>query len=621
MLAASSLLIASAHAEDTDEEVVVTATRTQSAVSDLPADVNVIDAEGARARGAITLDAALADVPGIQAPRSGPLGQQASLFSGGFESNHTLVLFDGVRLDDPSTPEGAFDAGQDLLGDAQRIEVVQGPMSALYGSGALGGVVNVLPRHGGEGVLNPRLEAAAGSFDTAMMTAGADGTLGRLRYAVTADSYVSDGFDIVPARIATHTGERDGAEMSTLTGVFDLALGERLALDALVRRREARADYDPGLFGDIAENPDAEIAQNDTALWRLGATWTPDADLIVRISGGALDTDRVTTDAGVAGDEYHGARAFAEAAATWRLSGWTLSFGAQGEDETIDAVSFGAPVAGDQTHWGAYAAAQGQIAGLDLTAALRRDDFQGFGGQTTWRAGASYWFGEYARLYAAYGTSYRAPSLYERFAPFFGAAGLQPEFAKSWEIGGNITLPVLERANGLEFAALYRSSDIDDLIGFAGFSYANVDRAEVDFAEARLTLRPLDWLTARLSYGNTNARDADADQALQRRPRHAWSAALQFEEGPFEAELSWRQVGTRMDTVYDDLGAFAGVGRVEAYAILHASVSWRATDAVQFYVAADNVLDEVYEPVNGFAGAPASMLVGVRIKPSLDLTE
>jgi vitamin B12 transporter len=617
LIAASSLFVVPAHAQDRDEEIVVTATRTPTMTDQLPAAVDVIDVSDARRRGQLTLDAALADVPGMQAPRAGPLGQQASLFSGGFDSNHTLVLFDGVRLDDPSTPEGIFDAGQDLLGDAERIEVVQGPMSALYGSGALGGVVNVLPRRGGEGALNPLLETAAGSFDTIAATIGADGTLGRLRYALTADAYASAGFDIVPERMSTHTGEEDGAEMTTLTGVFDLALTESVALDLLLRQREARADYDPGFFGNIGENPEAEVLQSDTALWRLGATWSPNAETSLRGSGGALETDRVFADAGVIGDEYHGNRTFADLGAAFAAGDWTLLLGAQSEDEEIQALSFGSPIVGEQTHWGAYAAAQGNVAGLDVTAALRHDDFEGFGGQTTWRAGASYAMGGGARVYAAYGTSYRAPSLYERFVPFFGAAGLQPENAESWEIGAETSLTLFGREDGLELRALYRRSEIEDLIGFLGFSYANVDRAEIDFAEAHLALRPLPWLTARIAYANTDARDVGADTALQRRPRHAWQVALEAERGPFAAELAWREVGARRDTVYDDFGFFAGAARVEAYEIVRVSASWAASDAVRIYLAADNVLDETYEPANGFAGAPASILVGVRLSPNV----
>lgn len=614
LLAAASLFALPAHAQQSDETIVVTATGAPSSAERLPADVSVIDADAARARGEITLDQALVQTPGLQAPRSGPIGQQTSIFSGGFESNHTLVLFDGVRLDDPSTPESVFDSGQDTLADAGRIEIVQGPLSALYGSGALGGVVNVIPRRGGDGAFNPRLEVAGGSFETMLANAAADGTLGRLRYALTAEAYASDGYDIVPERIATHTGEEDGAEIATLTGVFDYALTDTLALDLLLRRREANVEYDPGFFGDIGENPDAEI-ESDTALWRLGADWDVTDALSLRLSGGVLDTDRVSTDAGVAGDEYHGERRFADLTATWRTGEWTVLVGGQAEDEAINAVSFGSPIVGNQEHWGAFATAQGALGPLDVTAAIRHDDFEAFGGQTTWRAGASHSFANSARIYAAYGTSYRAPSLYERFVPFFGAAGLDPESAETWELGADARFALFGQVDGLELGALYRASEIEDLIGFFGFSYANVDRADIDFAEARIAMRPTSWLTARVSYANTDARNVDTGQPLQRRPEHAWSAALEADHGPFAAQISWRQVGSRVDTIYSDLGFFAGTGEVEAYDIVRASASWAMNDEVRLYIASDNVLDETYEPVNGFAGAPASVLVGIRVRP------
>jgi|CXWL01.1.fsa_nt_gi vitamin B12 transporter len=612
ILALTSLTCLPAHAED---DIVVTATRTPTAAARLPADITLIDTDEARARGEFTLDQALAQAPGIQAPRTGPIGQQTSIFSGGFESNHTLILFDGVRLDDPSTPEGIFDSGQDMLGDARRVEVVQGPMSALYGAGALGGVVNILPRRGGAGLLNPRLEVAAGSFETLLANVGADGTLGRLRYALNAEAYASAGYDIVPERVATHTGEPDGAEMAMLTGVFDYALNNRLALDLLLRRREARADYDPGLFGNIDENPAAELSENDAALWRLGATWDPAEGFSLRFSGGALDTDRVTADVGVTGDEYHGERRFADVTATWQAPAWTVLLGASSETEDITAMSFGAPIAGARDHWGAFGAAHGGWGPIEITAAARHDDFDGFGGEQTWRAGASARLGGDARLYAAFGTSYRPPSLYELYVPFFGASGLRPEHAETWELGADAEFAFFGHDDGLHINALYRTSEIDDLIGFSGFSYANVDRANIAFAEARISVKPLPWLTARLVYANTDARDVATDRPLQRRPRHAWSAELNAEHGAYTVQISWREVGARTDTIYDDLGFFAGAGRAEAYDVVRASAAWAVSERARLYISADNLLDEIYEPVNGFAGAPASVLFGIRVTP------
>ncbi|WP_135210256.1 TonB-dependent receptor domain-containing protein [Vitreimonas flagellata] len=615
LLAAVSLTTLPAYAQDSNDVIVVTGAPAPITIESLPAAITVIDADEARARGDIALDQALASVPGVQAPRTGPIGQQTSIFSGGFESNHTLVLFDGVRIDDPSTPESIFDAGQDTLADASRIEVVQGPLSALYGSGALGGVVNILPRRGGEGALNPRLEVATGSFETLLANAAADGALGNFRYAVTAEGYASDGYDIVPERMSVHTGEGDGASITTLTGVFDYALTDTLGVDLLLRQRKADVDFDPGFFGDIGENPEAEIA-SDTALWRLGATWALSDALSLRLSGGALETDRVITDAGVSGDEYHGDRDFADFTATWSIApDWTLLLGAQTEDETIDAVNFGSSVVGEQEHWGAYVAAQGALGPLAITGAVRQDDFDGFGQEATWRAGVAYPFADIGRVYASYGTSYRAPSLFERFVPFYGNAALDPESAETWEVGGDAHFALFGRGDGLELGALYRASEIEDLIGFVGFAYGNIDEAEIEYAEARIAVRPTDWLTARVIYANTDAVNANTDVALQRRPEEAWSAELAAEHGALSGQISWRQVGSRLDTVYNDLGFWSGVAEVEAYDILRASAAWAVGDDVKLYVAADNVLDETYEPVNGFAGAPASVFVGIRVTP------
>ncbi|UPT64976.1 MAG: TonB-dependent receptor [Hyphomonadaceae bacterium JAD_PAG50586_4] len=324
----------------------------------------------------------------------------------------------------------------------------------------------------------------------------------------------------------------------------------------------------------------------------------------------------MTSDFAITADAYHGDRDYADFTATWSVTpDWTLLFGAQTEDETIEAVNFGAPVVGAQEHWGAYVAAQGALGRLNVTAAVRQDDFDGFGQETIWRAGAAYPMGESARIYASYGTSYRAPSLFERFAPFYGNATLDPESAETWEIGANARFALFGQGDGLELGALYRSSEIEDLIGFVGFSYGNVDRAEIQYAEARVAMRPTDWLTARVIYANTDAVNAATELALQRRPQEAWSVELAAEHGALSGQISWRQVGSRLDTVYSDLGFWSGVAEVEAYDILRASAAWAVSEEVKLYIAADNVLDETYEPVNGFAGAPANVLVGIRINP------
>lgn len=628
LLAAASLFALPAYAQpSSDPDIVVTATRLPAEAERLPADVDVIDVDEARSRGVDTLTEALTEAPGLNVMQSGGFGQQSSLFSGGANSNHTLVLLDGLRLNDPSSPGSAFDAGQDLLGGLSRIEIVQGPMSAVYGSDAIGGVLNLIPRRGSDGPLNAQLDVWGGSFNTVAATAGVDGALGRLRYALTGEGYATDGYDLVPERMATRTGDTDSAESATFTGVFDLAITSALSVDLLVRQRTASADFDPFNFESAfpfrefrADDPDLEIAQNDLAVARLGATWRLRDGFSIRATGGALEQDRVEQDGGLTTSAYQGDRRFGDLTLDWRagdtgvLSNAGVAIGVETQTEDVDIDQGFATVAAEQDHRGAFLTAQADVANVTLTGAVRVDDFAGFGTETTWRVGASMNVTEPVRVYAAYGTSFRAPTLYERFI-YFGNPDLDPERGSTWEIGADARLRAFGQDDGFELGALYRSSEIDDLIDFnAFFTYANIDRADIDSAEARFALRPTPWLTARVSYVYTDAQDSVANTQLLRRPESVWMASLEYDNGPLSGQIGWRRVGERADQIYGDDSFYTGVGDTPAYDVFRASAAWNVTGAAQIYVAIENLTDETYEPVNGFAGAPRAVMVGVRLR-------
>lgn len=624
VLALSCALPASA--QDNDEAIIVTATRAAAPIQRLPADIDVIDADTAQSQGLVSIGDALSTVPGLDVVASGGVGQQTSLFSSGAHSNHTLVLFDGIRINDVASPGSAFDAGQDTLGALQRIEVVQGPMSAVFGSDAIGGVVNILPRRGGEGAFNMRFDAAAGTLGSISGAAGADGHLGGFGYAVTLEGFATEGVDLVPQRMSTHTGDKDSAESTTLTGLFDWDVSAAFALDLLLRRREARADYDAFLYTPNfeefrADDPDLELAKNDLDIARLGATWRMTETVSLRASGGRVRQERLETDGGALLSSYDGRRDFADLTLDWEsgdiagLINTHIVTGLEAQNEEVDTDQGFAAVVASQEHRGAFVTAQGDVARFTLTAAARADDFEGFGAQGTWRLGASYALSDTARVYAVYGTSFRAPTLYERFISF-GDPDLDPEKGSAWEIGGDASFSAFAREDGAELGLVYRSLDIEDLIDFGpAFTYVNIDEAEIETIEARVALRPLSWLTARAAYVHTDAADAASGDALLRRPEETWSASLEIEHGAWSGLLSWRQVGERADQIYGDDGIWRGVGVAHAYDVLRASAAWSFADDAQIYVAIDNVTDEDYEPANAFAGAQRNAVIGVRLRP------
>ena len=234
------------------------------------------------ARGVTTLAEALEDTPGLGVVQAGGIGQQTSLFAGGANSYHTLVLFDGMRINDPSTPNSSFDAGQDQLNGLSRIEVVEGPMSAVFGSDAIGGVVNMIPRRGGDGALNARLDMSArfvrhARRDRAASTARSAASAMRSPAKASPPRATTSCLSAWPRTPAMRTARNPPPSPAFST----CSLRRHFSLDLLARHREARADYrrvrsssSPPRSTNIAPiRPTPRSRRTTSPLARLGATW------------------------------------------------------------------------------------------------------------------------------------------------------------------------------------------------------------------------------------------------------------------------------------------------------------------------------------------------------------
>lgn len=629
--------------EETEEEarrfetIVTTATRSATALERLPAQIDIIDRENMEQNNIVTLADALLFSPGINAVQSGPAGSITSVFSRGSNSKHTLALFDGIRLNDASTPNGQYNFGQDLLGDAQRVEVVRGPLSSVYGSDAVGGVINVIPRIGGDTGFEPYFEVSAGELETYRGLVGAAGTQDRLSYNVTLERFQTEGFDEVPERITTSTGDPDGGEFTTLTGLIRFNLTDQVFLDGLYRRREASSDFDTFSGGPTgfqrADAPSAGVGKDDYDVLRVGAGWrSQDGTLETQVRAGRVANSRNSVNEGAVTDRARGDRDFAEAIGTWQPAGLTalvepsFSFGLQYQKESIDVVpQFSNPLSRDESAYGAYLLTTlGLTDNLDVTASARVDDFEFFGTQPTYNAGAVYRLDPIrTRFSVAYGTSFKAPTLSERFSasPFVTPnPDLIPEEGRTWEVGFRTALDVAGRAEAVRFGATYFDSEIDNLIenvfDFVTFTgqNRNVGKAEITGYESFAEFQPSDLFRLRVDYTYTDAINANSGARLLRRPPHSWSAALQLT--PVErvsVSLRWLYVGSRGDVIYDDNGSFSGSGpRTDAYELVTLSGQIDLTDKVQLFGSVNNLFDETYEQPNAFRGAPRTVSVGVR---------
>jgi vitamin B12 transporter len=614
ILSASSALAAPAHAQDSDL-VVVTATRTPAPLERLPARVETITRADLDALAIVTLPAAL----GTDAVQAGGTGQQASMFLRGANSKHVLALFDGIRLNDASAPNAQYDFGLDMLGGLERIEVLRGPASALYGSDAIGGVVNMFPRRGGETPLDAFLEVASGSFDTRRLLLGAAGSAADFDYGVSGEWLETDGHDLVPARMATHSGDPDGASVSTLTANLRRDAGA-FAFDALLRMRESEAQFDTfsggAFFGLRADDPDLENEARQT-VWRLGAEAETSGALLLRLSGGQVRSERAETDGGLETSSAQSERNFLDAVAQLRSGANALTAGVSFERNRIDtAPQFASPLSAEEDQAAAYVIGQYALSRrISATASARLDDYDSFGLETTYALGVVADFAP-LRLFLSHGAAFKAPSLSERFETSLfnlGNPDLRPENSRSWELGVDWS-----PSESVQAGLSYYRTRIDDLIAydFSQLRNVNVNRAAIDGVEAYVEASPAPWATVRAAYAWTDAVDRATGVQLQRRPRRAWRFDARLRPAPrLTLAASWSYVGSRVDVTYDDDGAFLEpFGETDAFAIGSLAATVDLTQQVELFARVDNVANEIYEQPAAFAGAPRSASIGLRAK-------
>jgi vitamin B12 transporter len=618
-------------------ETVVTGTRIPTPQERVPAAVTVITRQDIEERGYQSLAEALVAVPGLRLVQTGGIGQQASAFIRGSNSRHVLVLLDGVPVNDPSEPNGAFNFGNELLGDIERIEVVRGPASALYGSGAIGGVVNMITRRAPANTPAQVFgELAAGTQRTVRGVIGLTGNTDRYDYLLTGQSMSSRAFDATAPRIRGNTGEREGFNGAAGTARFAFRPDAGTRVEALLRWRENRSGIDDVPFDD----PNSRITdrrlfgqvRGETTflgVWTTGLRYavTEDKRRNVNLpdSGNPVGSD----------DLFRGTRQTFDWGNQVRLghAGLArdigLSFGITHEREESDSLAGALPF---QTSVNASANSTAYHAGLqarffdrlDLSGGIRQDQADGFDSFTSWRLGAVLAIPEVqSRLRASAGTAFKAPSLYQRFGRigtiFQGNPNLSPERSFAWEVGSETDIPGFGRDDFATIGATWFDTRFRDLINFnAAFdTLENVDRARARGAELSVVVRPAAWLDLGASWTITETRDDATGRPLPRRPRNVVAANARITaterlviapellftgpspEGPF---ASYR----------DDGSSITGIAYNKSGTVVNLTASYRATGAVTVFAEGRNLGNSRYEPANGFVVPGRSLLLGTR---------
>lgn len=595
--------------------VIVTATRLDNPIEDVPAAVTVIGEAEIEERNLTLLEQALQGVPGVNIVRSGGLGQQTSLFLRGTNSNQTLVLFDRIPIQDPSTPNGAFDFGLDTLAGVGRIEMVRGPGSTLYGNNAVGGVINIIPAVGGDSQADIFGEMAFGTEETLSATAGVRGTIDNVDYGLTFERFSTEGYNTVPADTPGNLGENDGFQSTSVTGRFEADITDTVRLDGVFRYRDSETDIDN--FG--TDDPNLRLENQHTA-WRLGGEvdWLGSA-MTARIDVGQSIYDRTTRDEPdtfnpfPAPGQFDSTTTFVNGQNAYRAgdigpaSDVRLLAGFDYRREAVDVDFFGT-VDDTQDTVGYFAQAEATwFDRVNTTAQIRYEDADAFDPETTYRLGASVDVPEVnSRVYAAVGTAFRAPTPTERFG-FGGNPDLRAETSFSWEVGFETDFALFSRDDGVTLTATYFNIKTDDLIEFdpVSFELFNIGEATSEGVETAVTARPSEDIEATLSWTYTDARNAITGERLLRRPEHIFSASVSIE--PIDDLLIVPEV------LVVSSQADVGDTTIPSYTLVGLSANYAFSDSTEIFVRFDNLLDEDYENPNGFVGRGFNALGGVRV--------
>jgi vitamin B12 transporter len=569
----------------TPGEVVITATRTATAVEGLAVPVIVITRAEIERSLAGDVAALLAGRPGLEIARTGGPGQPAAIFLRGTDSDHTTVLLDGVRIN-PGTIGGA--AIQNIQPESiERIEIIKGARSSLYGTDAIGGVINIITRAGA--APGASLYAAAGRYGTQVLAADASGMAGTRLGAGGSFVYQrSDGF--APRRDAPDPGDYRN---SSANAQLRYATSDSLALRAQLWRATGKSAYAD--FGGPAQEDFLDASYAAGADWRSGTERS--ARLTVSRISAQVNQRRSP-------DFDHTRRDAIDAQYSWRaLRADELTVGTVIANEHTQSRSFGLPY--DVTTHTLLAFAQDQLhRGVnELLLAVGYTHHETFGPHTTWNIEYGRSLGPALRATLAVGTAFHAPDSTDRFG-FGGNPALRPEVSRQGQVGlqwqpvATVQIGWSAFENRIDELTQYVAIDPLNFI----YQAQNVDRARIRGAQVDCAWHGAAW-QLRGAYTVQDPRNLTTGEPLLRRARRNLTLGAQFEAGAVNASADLQAAGPRVD--------FGGVG-LAGYSLLNLAAGYQLAQGLSVQLRLDNALDRRYELASGYNTPGRSLTLAMR---------
>ncbi|MEA1971362.1 MAG: TonB-dependent receptor [Thermodesulfobacteriota bacterium] len=594
----------------TMEETVVTASRLEEPLKYSPDSVTIVTEKEIREKGTQTVIDVLRDVPGISIAQNGSFGASASIYLRGTPNAHTLIMIDGVRVGDSMAIDGTMSITDISTDNIERIEIVRGAQSVLYGSDAIGGVINIITKKG-KGKPEFYLSAEGGSFETFREKIGVSGSSDKISYSASVSRLDTRGVSKADEDLGNN--EEDYYHDTNISARVDGRLSETVGIGFSVRHSESTVDMDGGWpFADDNEVQDMNITTVSANFDQDILDWWQH---IVKL--GITKTKREYTN----DDSFNGAYK-----GTIKLASWQHNFFI-GEIDTITAGFDYQKESGDiQNPWRNISEKTADtksffiqnkltpFKGLSFTLGARHDDHETFGSENTYKGALAYFYEKTGtKVRASYGTGFNAPSLYQLYSSS-GNTSLKPEESKGYDVGIDQEL----FGEKVLLSVTWFHNDIDNMIdwqwtgpGMYDGKYFNVSKAETKGWETGLSVNPVTWLSFDVHYTHTEAKNNTEGSAtygkyLIYRPKHTGGASLNIK--PLEnlnVNLNAQYVGKRYRTTDNS-------EEMPDYTLLNLAASYDVTDWFKIFGRVENLTDKKYQSIYEYGKPGIGFYGGVK---------
>lgn len=599
-------------AEENPTRVVVTATRLNTSEENVASSFTVVTGEEMRRKQKTTVSEALQEVPGLTVSNSGGAGKITSVFIRGMKAEHTLVLLDGIPMNDPLDVGRAFYFGNLCADNIDRIEVIRGAQSVLYGSDAIGGVVHIITKKG-SGPPHGAVQAEYGAYRTQRVQAESSGGHEKLNYSLSASGFATEGFSAADENQGN--SEKDGARLTTISGRFGGAL-KKIGVDVVTRFSDGKFDMDDS-GGPGGDDPNYKASDTqfyskvETTSYHFGI-WEPILGVSYSTSRKAIDNDPDTARLSESHTVFDSSRRKIQLQNNFLLNAFnTVTLGGETQREQGTSMTDSGAGASSRDDGaslrGAYLQHQYESDSLFSSLGARWDSHERSGSQTTYRVAPGYKIqATGTTVKASFGTGFKAPSLFQLFSSY-GDPSLRPERSVSYDFG----IEQKFNESKIKIGITYFGNQLTDLISydFNTQKYKNISKMKTQGLEFIFSTEVLAWLSVALNYTYTDAMEEDTGLRAFRRPLHQASSSLIYKAWEqWQTVFLVQYVGNRPDI---DALTF---GRIEmpGYMLLGLTSTYLLTKDLNIFVRVDNLLDTKYQAVNGYGTAGRSLFVGLR---------